>query len=357
MLVGAALSVEAFSARPVLAPSHPTAVMRTSPVMEMVPARRAQLAGLLGATLTGITAQGASAATGPSSTPWAYSTFLDAVEAGQIEKVSLASDGKQVLSIDKDGNRHESLLLPGESANLIKLLTSKNVVFAVQAPPEPSAGGAIAGVLANLAFPIVIIGGLLFLQRRNGGGGLPGGGGGPMNPMNLGKSKSKIEMEPETGVTFKDVAGCEGSKQELMEIVEFLKNPAKYSALGAKIPRGAVMEGPPGTGKTLLARAVAGEAGVPFISASGSEFVEMFVGVGASRVRDLFGQAKKNAPCIIFIDEIAAVGRQRAAGNSGGGNDEREQTLNQILTEMDGFEGNSGIIVLAATNRADVRER
>jgi len=357
MLVGAALSVEAFSARPVLAPSHPTAVMRTSPVMEMVPARRAQLAGLLGATLTGITAQGASAATGPSSTPWAYSTFLDAVEAGQIEKVSLASDGKQVLSIDKDGNRHESLLLPGESANLIKLLTSKNVVFAVQAPPEPSAGGAIAGVLANLAFPIVIIGGLLFLQRRNGGGGLPGGGGGPMNPMNLGKSKSKIEMEPETGVTFKDVAGCEGSKQELMEIVEFLKNPAKYSALGAKIPRGAVMEGPPGTGKTLLARAVAGEAGVPFISASGSEFVEMFVGVGASRVRDLFGQAKKNAPCIIFIDEIDAVGRQRAGsggGGAGGGNDEREQTLNQILTEMDGFEGNSGIIVLAATNRADV---
>eukprot|EP00321_Phaeocystis_globosa_P006711 CAMPEP_0118826382 /NCGR_PEP_ID=MMETSP1162-20130426/11915_1 /TAXON_ID=33656 /ORGANISM="Phaeocystis Sp, Strain CCMP2710" /LENGTH=245 /DNA_ID=CAMNT_0006757107 /DNA_START=73 /DNA_END=807 /DNA_ORIENTATION=+ len=245
MLVGAALSVEAFSARPALAPSHPTAVMRTSPVMEMVPARRAQLAGLLGATLTGITAQGASAATGPSSTPWAYSTFLDAVEAGQIEKVSLASDGKQVLSIDKDGNRHESLLLPGESANLIKLLTSKNVVFAVQAPPEPSAGGAIAGVLANLAFPIVIIGGLLFLQRRNGGGGLPGGGGGPMNPMNLGKSKSKIEMEPETGVTFKDVAGCEGSKQELTEIVEFLKNPSKYSALGAKIPRGAVMEGPP----------------------------------------------------------------------------------------------------------------
>ena len=357
MLVGTALSVQAFSARPVLAPaSHAAAVVRTSPVMEMVPARRAQLAGLLGATLTGITAQGASAATGPSSTPWAYSTFLDAVEAGQIEKVSLASDGKQVLSIDKDGNRHESLLLPGESANLIKLLTSKNVVFAVQAPPEPSAGGAIAGVLANLAFPIVIIGGLLFLQRRNGGGGMPGGGG-PMNPMNLGKSKSKIEMEPETGVTFKDVAGCEGSKQELMEIVEFLKNPSKYSALGAKIPRGAVMEGPPGTGKTLLARAVAGEAGVPFISASGSEFVEMFVGVGASRVRDLFGQAKKNAPCIIFIDEIDAVGRQRAGGGGGGGgggNDEREQTLNQILTEMDGFEGNPGIIVIAATNRADV---
>merc|ERR1719359_2507069 len=292
---GALLSAEAFSPTPILGRQHSNSVARSAPAMEMQTARRAQLAGLLGATLTGLTALSASAA-GPTSTPWAYSTFLDAVEAGQIEKVSLASDGKQVLSIDKDGNRHESLLLPGESANLIKLLTSKNVVFAVQAPPEPSAGGAIAGVLANLAFPIVIIGGLLFLQRRNGGGGLPGGGGGPMNPMNLGKSKSKIEMEPETGVTFKDVAGCEGSKQELMEIVEFLKNPAKYSALGAKIPRGAVMEGPPGTGKTLLARAVAGEAGVPFISASGSEFVEMFVGVGASRVRDLFGQAKKNAP-------------------------------------------------------------
>merc|ERR1719379_2576930 len=176
--------------------------------------------------------------------------------------------------------------------------------------------------------------------------------------MGMGKSKSKVQMEPNTGVTFDDVAGCEGSKQELTEIVEFLKNPSKYSALGAKIPRGAVMEGPPGTGKTLLARAVAGEAGVPFVSASGSEFVEMFVGVGAARVRDLFDEAKKNAPCIIFIDEIDAVGRQRAGGGGGGmgggGNDEREQTLNQILTEMDGFEGNSGVIVIAATNRADV---
>merc|ERR1719224_246801 len=185
-------------------------------------------------------------------------------------------------------------------------------------------------------------------------------GGGPMGgmggPMGMGKSKSKIQMEPQTGVTFQGVAGCDGSKQELVEIVEFLKNPSKYSALGAKIPRGCVMEGPPGTGKTLLARAVAGEAGVPFISASASEFVEMFVGVGAARVRDLFGEAKKNAPCIIFIDEIDAVGRQRAGGNQGGGGggDEREQTLNQILTEMDGFDGNSGVIVLAATNRADI---
>merc|ERR1719393_1010387 len=181
------------------------------------------------------------------------------------------------------------------------------------------------------------------------------GGGGPGG---VGKSQSKILMEPQTGVTFKDVAGCDGAKLELTEVVDFLKEPAKYSALGAKIPRGAVMEGPPGTGKTLLARAVAGEAGVPFISASGSEFVEMFVGVGASRVRDLFEQAKKNAPCIVFIDEIDAIGGARAGsqggGMGGGGNDEREQTLNQILTEMDGFEGNSGIIVLAATNRADI---
>merc|ERR1719298_343424 len=163
--------------------------------------------------------------------------------------------------------------------------------------------------------------------------------GGLGGPGGVGKSQSKVQMEPNTGVTFEDVAGCDGAKLELTEIVDFLKAPAKYAALGAKIPKGAIMEGPPGTGKTLLARAVAGEAGVPFVSASGSEFVEMFVGVGASRVRDLFGQAKKNAPCIIFIDEIDAVGRQRAGtggGGMGGGNDEREQTLNQILTEMDG---------------------
>merc|ERR1719271_863878 len=178
-----------------------------------------------------------------------------------------------------------------------------------------------------------------------------------MGPMDFGKSKSKIQMEPETGVSFEDVAGCDESKLELTEVVDFLKQPSKFSKLGAKVPRGVIMEGPPGTGKTLLARAVAGEAGVPFISASGSEFVEMFVGVGASRVRDLFEQAKKNAPCIVFIDEIDAIGGARAGGQGGGmgggGNDEREQTLNQILTEMDGFEGNSGVIVLAATNRAD----
>merc|ERR1719218_482751 len=171
--------------------------------------------------------------------------------------------------------------------------------------------------------------------------------GGPGGMMGIGQSKSKIQLEPQTGVTFEDVAGCEGSKLELTEVVDFLKDPSKYTAVGAKIPKGVIMEAPPGTGKTLLARAVAGEAGVPFVSASASEFVEMFVGVGASRVRDLFKQAKKNAPAIVFIDEIDAIGRQRAGGGGGGaggggGNDEREQTLNQILTEMDGFEGNTG---------------
>merc|ERR1719440_1757210 len=178
--------------------------------------------------------------------------------------------------------------------------------------------------------------------------------------MGIGKSKSKIEMEPQTGVTFEDVAGCDGSKLELTEVVDFLKDPTKYSKLGAKIPKGVIMEGPPGTGKTLLAKAVAGEAGVPFLSASASEFVEMFVGVGASRIRDLFTKAKKNAPCIIFIDEIDAIGKSRAGGaggTNGGGNDEREQTLNQILTEMDGFEGSSGVIVVAATNRADILDQ
>merc|ERR1740127_265038 len=181
--------------------------------------------------------------------------------------------------------------------------------------------------------------------------------GGPGGPMGMLQNKSKIQMEPETGVTFEDVAGCDASKLELEEVVDFLSKADKYDKVGAQSPRGVMLEGPPGTGKTLLARAVAGEAGGPFVSASGSEFVEMFVGVGASRVRDLFGEAKKNAPCIVFIDEIDAVGRQRAGsggGGMGGGNDEREQTLNQILTEMDGFEGNSGVIVLAATNRADV---
>merc|ERR1719482_632228 len=183
-----------------------------------------------------------------------------------------------------------------------------------------------------------------------------GGMGGMGGPMEFGKSRSKFQEVPETGVTFKDVAGVDGAKLELQEVVDFLKNPDKYTDLGAKIPKGCLLVGPPGTGKTLLAKAVAGEAGVPFFACSASEFVELFVGVGASRVRDLFEKAKAKAPCIIFIDEIDAVGRQRGTG-MGGGNDEREQTINQLLTELDGFEGNTGVIVLAATNRPDVLDK
>jgi cell division protease FtsH len=286
--------------------------------------------------------------------PWPYSTLLAKVQADEVAKVAFSDTGDKAVAFDQEGRDHQVQLIPGGDAELIKELQKHNVQFAVV--PPPTAGpvgnflGSAAGVLFNF-LPLFLLIGINILANRGMGGG--GGMGGPGGPMGLGKSQSKIELEPNTGVTFDDVAGADGAKLELQEIVNFLKEPAKYSALGAKIPKGAVMEGPPGTGKTLLARAVAGEAGVPFVSASGSEFVEMFVGVGASRVRDLFGQAKKNAPCIVFIDEIDAIGGQRG-GNNGGGNDEREQTLNQILTEMDGFDGNSGVIVLAATNRADM---
>jgi len=289
--------------------------------------------------------------------PWAYSTLLDKVNADEVSKVAFSDDGVKVVAFGTDGGDHQVQLFPGGDDELVKALRVHQVQFAVVPKPEENAFfqllGGLGGLFINF-LPLFLLIGLNILASRGG----PGGGGPMGGPGQIGKSKAQIQMEPQTGVTFVDVAGCDGSKQELTEIVEFLKNPAKYSALGAKIPRGAIMEGPPGTGKTLLARAVAGEAGVPFISASGSEFVEMFVGVGASRVRDLFGQAKKNAPCIVFIDEIDAIGGQRAGsqggGMGGGGNDEREQTLNQILTEMDGFEGNAGVIVLAATNRADI---
>ena len=216
---------------------------------------------------------------------------------------------------------------------------------------ENETGGFFTNILVQLLPILALVAIWLFIMRRMGGGAAGGGAG----VFNVGKSKARMyEKGNEIGVTFKDVAGQEGAKQEVQEIVEFLKSPQKYTDLGGKIPKGALLVGPPGTGKTLLAKAVAGEAGVPFFSMSGSDFVEMFVGVGASRVRDLFHQAKEKAPCIIFIDEIDAVGRARSKNPSMGGNDERENTLNALLTEMDGFGTNSGVIILAATNRADM---
>ena len=271
-----------------------------------------------------------------------YSDFVEAVEDNQISRVLISPDRGTAQVVENDGRRAQVNLAPDKE--LLGLLTQHDVDIAVQPTRQAPAWQSAVG---SLIFPLLLLGGLFFLFRRAQGG----GGGNPA--MQFGKSKARVQMEPSTQVTFSDVAGIAGAKLELTEVVDFLKNPDRFTAVGAKIPKGVLLVGPPGTGKTLLAKAVAGEAGVPFFSISGSEFVEMFVGVGASRVRDLFEQAKKNAPCIVFIDEIDAVGRQRGAG-LGGGNDEREQTLNQLLTEMDGFEGNTGIIIVAATNRPDV---
>ncbi len=270
-----------------------------------------------------------------------YSDFVEAVQANEVSRVLISPDRGTAQVVENSGQRAVVNLAPDK--DLLKILTEHNVDIAVQPSREPAAWQQAVG---SLFFPLLLLGGLFFLLRR-----AQGGGGNPA--MSFGKSKARVQMEPQTQVTFGDVAGIEGAKLELTEVVDFLKNPDRFTAVGAKIPKGVLLVGPPGTGKTLLAKAVAGEAGVPFFSISGSEFVEMFVGVGASRVRDLFENAKKNAPCIVFIDEIDAVGRQRGAG-LGGGNDEREQTLNQLLTEMDGFEGNTGIIIVAATNRPDV---
>ncbi|MGB7059866.1 MAG: ATP-dependent zinc metalloprotease FtsH3, partial [Geitlerinemataceae cyanobacterium] len=272
-----------------------------------------------------------------------YSDFIQAVESGQVEgTVSISADRTQAVYTDPTGSGKISVNLPNDP-ELIQILTRKNLDVRVMPQSDDSFW---LRALSSLFFPILLLVGLFFLLRRAQNG--PGS-----QAMNFGKSKARVQMEPQTQVTFGDVAGIEQAKLELAEVVDFLKNADRFTAIGAKIPKGVLLVGPPGTGKTLLAKAVAGEAGVPFFSISGSEFVEMFVGVGASRVRDLFEQAKSNAPCIVFIDEIDAVGRQRGAG-LGGGNDEREQTLNQLLTEMDGFEGNTGIIIIAATNRPDV---
>jgi len=272
---------------------------------------------------------------------WKYSKLIQEVESGKVETVKLSADRSRALVTAQDG-KPVLVNLPNDP-QLISILAEKGVDISVLPQNDESFW---FRALSSLFFPVLLLVGLFFLLRRAQSG--PGS-----QAMNFGKSKARVQMEPQTQVTFGDVAGIDQAKLELNEVVDFLKNADRFTAIGAKIPKGVLLVGPPGTGKTLLARAVAGEAGVPFFSISGSEFVEMFVGVGASRVRDLFEQAKTNAPCIVFIDEIDAVGRQRGAG-LGGGNDEREQTLNQLLTEMDGFEGNTGIIIIAATNRPDV---
>jgi cell division protease FtsH len=274
-----------------------------------------------------------------------YGKLIEKADKGEIKKVEL-DQAEQIARVYLVGQKPNTLPLQvrllEQNTELINKLKEKNVDFG-----EVSSAGnrAAVGLLINLMWILPLVALILLFLRRSANA--------SNQAMSFGKSRARFQMEAKTGVKFADVAGVTEAKEELEEVVTFLKQPEKFTAVGAKIPKGVLLVGPPGTGKTLLAKAIAGEAGVPFFSMSGSEFVEMFVGVGASRVRDLFKKAKDNAPCLIFIDEIDAVGRQRGAG-IGGGNDEREQTLNQLLTEMDGFEGNTGIIIIAATNRPDV---
>ncbi|RMH42112.1 MAG: ATP-dependent metallopeptidase FtsH/Yme1/Tma family protein, partial [Alphaproteobacteria bacterium] len=267
-----------------------------------------------------------------------YSEFIERVESHDVTSVTI--DGEKVYIRGRDGNQY--MTIAPENSELTQTLLDNKVT--IEAKPQEQSG--FATLLMSFLPVLLLIGVWIFFMNRMQGGGRGGA-------MGFGKSRAKLLTEKHGRVTFDDVAGIDEAKEELEEIVEFLRNPQKFSRLGGKIPKGALLVGPPGTGKTLLARAIAGEAGVPFFTISGSDFVEMFVGVGASRVRDMFEQAKKNAPCIVFIDEIDAVGRSRGVGY-GGGNDEREQTLNQLLVEMDGFEANEGIIIIAATNRPDV---
>lgn len=267
-----------------------------------------------------------------------YTSFMQHVQQDEIKQVTIVDN---VISGKLKDGKEFSTVAPNDS-KLVEKLEAKKVDIKAELPPQPPWW---MSILSSI-LPMLIIVGLWFMLMNQGGA-----GGGKV--MNFGKSRARRYDEEKLKITFKDVAGADEAKQELEEVVEFLKHPQKYNDLGAKIPKGVLLYGPPGTGKTLLAKAVAGEAGVPFFSISGSDFVEMFVGVGASRVRDLFDQAKKSAPCIVFIDEIDAVGRQRGAG-LGGGHDEREQTLNQLLVEMDGFSANEGIIMIAATNRPDI---
>lgn len=275
-----------------------------------------------------------------------YSQFMTAVQTKQIKEVTI--DGERVTGKKANGSEFETIRPDAFDPDFVPTLLKNGVKVEGAAPHRQ-------GLLMQLliaSFPVLLIILLFMFFMRN----MNGGAGGKGGPMSFGKSKAKMLAEDQIKTTFVDVAGCDEAKQEVVEIVDFLRDPAKFQRLGASIPKGVLMVGPPGTGKTLLAKAIAGEAKVPFFSISGSDFVEMFVGVGASRVRDMFEQAKKHAPCIIFIDEIDAVGRHRGSG-TGGGHDEREQTLNQMLVEMDGFSGNEGIIVIAATNRVDVLDK
>ncbi|EIC29896.1 ATP-dependent zinc metalloprotease FtsH [Methylomicrobium album] len=273
-----------------------------------------------------------------------YSQFIEAVKSGQVSQVMIDD---QVVKGKLQSGQVFRTYAPNDP-HMVDDLLANGVDIKATPPEQPSL---LMQLLISFGPMLLLIAVWVFFMRQ-----MQGGGAGARGAMNFGKSKARMLEEDQIKVTFADVAGCDEAKEEVVEMVDFLKDPAKYQRLGGKIPRGALMVGPPGTGKTLLARAIAGEARVPFFTISGSDFVEMFVGVGASRVRDMFDQAKKHAPCIIFIDEIDAVGRQRGAG-LGGGNDEREQTLNQLLVEMDGFEGNEGIIVIAATNRPDVLDK
>ena len=272
-----------------------------------------------------------------------YSEFMQQVQTGQVESVVIS--GREITGSLKSGQTFMTFSPETDNSALVGELLNSKVKISGKAPEKQSF---LAQIFIHWFPFLLLIGVWIFFMRQ-----MQGGAGGGRGAMSFGKSKAKMQTEDQVKVTFKDVAGVEEAKEEVKELVDFLRDPAKFQNLGGQIPRGVLMNGSPGTGKTLLARAIAGEAKVPFFTISGSDFVEMFVGVGASRVRDMFEQAKKHAPCIIFIDEIDAVGRHRGAG-LGGGHDEREQTLNQLLVEMDGFEGNEGVIVIAATNRPDV---
>nr|WP_168166549.1 MULTISPECIES: ATP-dependent zinc metalloprotease FtsH [Moorena] len=274
-----------------------------------------------------------------------YSELLEKVKNREVAKIEIdeaTKIAKVSLKEAKENEPPQRVALFDQNSLLLKELRQQNVPTEIKRSADNSAA---LGLIANLFLLLLLLAGLMMILRRSASN--------SGQALNFGKSRARFQMEAKTGVLFDDVAGIQEAKEELQEVVTFLKQPERFTAVGARIPKGVLLVGPPGTGKTLLAKAIAGEAGVPFFSISGSEFVEMFVGVGASRVRDLFRKAKENAPCLVFIDEIDAVGRQRGAG-IGGGNDEREQTLNQLLTEMDGFEGNTGIIIIAATNRPDV---